>query len=113
MYDLTRSFTYVSVRDDWTQKMYAHVSKGNILPPITPDPVFGFNMNFNKIPSKQEILEKFGLNEKHILFGLFNNRKASLNWLREFSVLSEARGLECVALAFPEGVRFAHPFKKK
>lgn len=44
---------------------------------ITPDPVFSFNQNcYLHIPSKQEIIDKFGLKDKYVLLSFsdwYNN----------------------------------------
>ena len=42
-----KNFSYISVRDSWTQKVFDYFSYRNILPDITPDPVFGFNYNIS------------------------------------------------------------------
>src|SRR5690606_18050120 len=39
-------FSYVSVRDTWTKKFVEYITEGRISPSISPDPVFGFNYNF-------------------------------------------------------------------
>ena len=36
---------FISVRDDWTKKMIEYITDGEIVPEVTPDPVFAFNLN--------------------------------------------------------------------
>ncbi len=107
------NYSYLSVRDRWTQKMYSYISKGELIPPITPDPVFGFNYNVKDLPLEHTIRQKFNLPANYFLFGLFNNYKLSKSWLDSFKRLAKREGYECVALAFPEGIRFDHPFDYK
>ena len=50
-------FSYLSVRDSWTQQMLSAIMNKDY--PITPDPVFAFNQNAGDfVPSKEEILKK-------------------------------------------------------
>ena len=52
-------YSYLSVRDVWTQKMFSHISNGTIIPPVTPDPVFAFNYNAGcLVPNREDILKK-------------------------------------------------------
>ena len=63
------SFKYVSVRDEWTQEMFRHVTRNKINPPITPDPVFAFMPNAgDMLPSFGELRQKFDLPDKYFLF---------------------------------------------
>ena len=113
MYKYASRYSYLSTRDDWTRDMYCFLSKGQLKPSVTPDPVFGFNYNVSFIPSKEEITQKFHLNEKYILFSFYNNRRLNVEWLSNFEKQANAKGLQCVAMAFPEGICFNHPFEKK
>ena len=62
------TFSYLSVRDDWTQKMINYLTDGDITPIVTPDPVFAFNHNASHlIPSKDDILKKFKIPSDYIL----------------------------------------------
>jgi hypothetical protein len=104
-------FKYISVRDFSTKKMFEYISNKKIAPPITPDPVFAFNYNFNgHKPSKKDILEKFKLPEKYILFSFHNSDIISKAWLNSFKKIADESEYSCVALAFPSGIRFDHDF---
>ena len=47
--------------------MITYITKGAIIPNITPDPVFAFNYNCAKfIPSKEDILLKYHLPENYV-----------------------------------------------
>lgn len=112
MFERVKAYKYISVRDDWTQKMYKYISKGKINPAVTPDPVFAFNNNVDFVPSKEEIQKKFGLPDKYILFGLFNNHKITKQWTADFKEIAGKQGFECVLLSFPQGIHLKHSFDK-
>lgn len=107
-----KHYSYISTRDDWTRDMYKHITKGKIVPEVTPDPVFAFNYNISYLPSKDGILRKFNLPENYLLFAFFNNHKVSVNWLNEIQKLANSDSVECVSLSFPEGDCYNHPFKR-
>lgn len=112
MYERVKTYKYISVRDDWTQNMYKCISKGNILPSVTPDPVFAFNYNVDFVPTKEEIQKKFNLSNKYILFGLFNNHKINEQWTSDFKQLAQEKGFESILLSFPQGISIKHKFEK-
>jgi hypothetical protein len=105
------NFRYISIRDLWTRDMFQYISNNKIKPSITPDPVFAFNNNYNGYkPSKDEIIKKFYLPEKYILFSFHNSDIISKEWLNSFKIIADDAGYSCVALAFPRGIRFNHDF---
>ncbi|MDO4948867.1 MAG: polysaccharide pyruvyl transferase family protein [Bacteroidales bacterium] len=106
-------FDYISTRDDWTSKMVAYLTDGAKVPTVTPDPVFAFNLNVAAQPTKEDVMRRFKLPEKYALFCFHNNRTVSQKWLSEMQGKMELRGVECVALPFPEGIGFRHPFSKQ
>lgn len=108
-------FDYISVRDDWTQNMITYLTKGKVMPTITPDPVFGFNINEIPIPSKNEIIKKYNLPDKYILFSFKNNGKGKITkeWSVTFEKLTAQSGCACIALCMPEGIGFENNFKYK
>lgn len=73
------NFSYISVRDIWTKQMIQKLSHGNIVPDITPDPVFAFNQNVKNQFSKQYILDKFNLKENYILMSV-NHKSINQEW---------------------------------
>ncbi len=97
------AYSYVSVRDTDTQKMFNFISNKECCPPVTPDPVFAFNQNASiLIPSREEILRKFELPEKYILVSFKGNKrtKVSQKWLDELQTITSAHGIQCVSLPF-------------
>lgn len=107
-------FSYISTRDDWTSDMVKYITDGQIIPKVTPDPVFAFNDNvIEQQFSKEYILERFGLPEKYYLLSFHNSKNVSVEWLSDFEKLANKKGIECVAFPFPDGVKFHHPFKKR
>lgn len=96
-------YSYLSVRDEWTQKMFVALSHGKRQPKVTPDPVFAFNQNVAALlPSRQDILQRFGLPDKYVLLSFLPTQRPSVSqeWLDEFSALAATEGYACVMLPF-------------
>lgn len=105
------NMAYSSVRDDWTQKMFANITKGQIVPNITPDPVFAFNYNSaDLIPTKDYIIKKYNLPEKYVLFSFLNNNTVTTQWLSDIESIFKSKGVSCIALTFPQGIGHSSPF---
>lgn len=90
-------FSYISVRDIWTQNMIKCFTKGSINPSITPDPVFAFNQNVGELHSKQYILEKFSLPEKYVLFST-TQKCFTDQWIKELEHLFINQGIKLIGL---------------
>lgn len=105
---LAEKMAYISVRDNRTRKMFENISKGDISPVVTPDPVFAFNDNVFGLPSQEQIFSKFGLPEKYILLSFNSPRTVSREWVSSFASMARREGYEAVALAMPGGIRFSH-----
>lgn len=113
MKEQIENYSYVSVRDTWTQDMFNYITNGNIIPEVTPDPVFAFNNNASMLlPSKVDVLEKFNLPDKYILFSFFNNTSVSQTWLDEFQTLARTDGYTCVKLPFSQQEGFGRLSKE-
>ncbi len=108
-------FDYISVRDSWTQNMVKYLTKGFIIPEITPDPVFAFSHNANElILTKKDILKKFNLPENYILLSFYKGLPGvSTEWLNKFEALAKKAEYASVALCFPGGIGFNHHLKYK
>lgn len=101
MYEHIKRYSFSSVRDTWTQDMFKHISKGAIVPEVTPDPVFAFNINAKSIiPSREEILKKFNLPEKYFVISFLRKPAVSQSWLTKFEKLANEKGIACVMLPF-------------
>ena len=95
--------SYISVRDDWTQNMYRNISKGKLVPEITPDPVFAFNENVPGLPTQDETKRKFNLPDKYILLAIRKGRSVTIEWVKSFERQCEHHGYRCIGLPFPYG----------
>lgn len=96
-----RSFQYVSVRDDWTQKMFSYLTDTRIVPKITPDPVFAFNYNvLDLVPSKEDLLRKFSIPDNYFLISFKKKGSIDQGWITTFENLSEKQGIACVKLRY-------------
>lgn len=102
-----KSYQYISVRDTWTQKMMKYITNGLIVPTITPDPVFAFSQNAERyIPSKDAILQKFGLQDNYILLSFINSKTVNQKWIDEFAEIAVKNGKQCVMLPFAHAKSF-------
>lgn len=103
-------YQFISVRDAWTQKMIRAVT-GRKEIPIFPDPVFSFRQNcYLEIPTKEEILNRYGLEENYILFS-FRNKFCPVDYLSSAAKTFQDQGYQPVALPMPEGL-FAADIQK-
>lgn len=92
-------FRIITVRDSWTQSLVSYYTKGLIVPEITPDPVFGFNVNVKDSTTADEIRQKYGLPAKYVLFTFNNGRmKAPSKWITTIKKLFNDAGYACVYL---------------
>lgn len=99
-----QNFKTITVRDEWTKEMVKTLThRLNIK--ITPDPVFAFNNNCTiHIPTKDQILKKFSLPEKYILFS-FSNKYLSDNYIKGIINICKEQKFCPVALPMPEYLR--------
>ncbi|MCD4698893.1 MAG: polysaccharide pyruvyl transferase family protein [Bacteroidales bacterium] len=96
-------FDYVSVRDDWTQKMVYNITQKKLKPEITPDPVFAFNDNVNWSEDNDYIKNKFKIKNNYILIGFYNKNVLNQNWFSSLEKIIEKNGYECIELPSPQG----------
>ena len=97
-------FSYLSARDAYTAKMIQHLSECNRKVPVTPDPVWGFNQNVSNIPSKDDVVKKFGIEKDYILTSYYKNEEPSKEWLDELRNVANENGVEVYALPMPQGI---------
>ncbi len=107
-----KKFKTITVRDDWTANMVSYFTNKNIVPDITPDPVFGFNQNVKDYPSKEDILKKFDLPENYVLFSFKRHKVVSDEWIRKCCDILEKDNKTGVVMTVPEGVIFKNPQTK-
>lgn len=101
---LLDGFDAISVRDEWTQTFVKRFSHQHNVP-IVPDPVFAFNQNFDQLPSKQDIVEKYGLPENYYLIS-FVHDKLPDNFINNIISLIEANGEgKCVSFPMPDKLK--------
>ena len=110
---LLEQFSYISTRDDWTSKMVAYYTNNEIIPDITPDPVFAFNYNFKDLPSREEILIKYNLPNNYVLLSFHNSSIVSDLWLASFEAELLKYNVSCVAFPFPQGITYTNKLQYK
>lgn len=99
-----KNFKSITVRDNWTKRMVEYLTSSSDIR-ITPDPVFAFNNNcYIHIPTKDEILAKYLLPQKYILFS-FSFKHISDSYVHSIIKECNSLGYTPVALPMPEGVR--------
>lgn len=102
-------FRYMSVRDDWTQKMIEYITDGDVVPKVTPDPVFAFNNNASHlVPSKEDIIKKFNIPNDYIILSFKGAKSVSQDWINEFQKFANAKGLACVKLPYADAPAFGN-----
>lgn len=90
------NFSYISVRDVWTQKMLSHVTKGKCIPSITPDPVFAFE--YNVAPSNDDYIKNvLGVTGEYALLSL-SGKYSNPDWERELEKLFAQQGITLIGL---------------
>ncbi len=103
------NFCYISVRDDWTQKMIQYLTDGEVVPDITPDPVFAFNFNASHlVPQKEEIISKYGIPDNYIILSFKGPKSVSQAWIDKFQTLANGQGLACVKLPYADAPAFGN-----
>ena len=98
-----KNYSVITVRDSWTQKMIEEITmRKNIK--IYPDPVFAFMRNCSpQIPLKAEIIKKYGLKEKYVLFS-FSGLFCTPQYVTSLATEIEKEGIQAVNLPMPEGL---------
>lgn len=101
---------YISVRDTWTKEMVSFITHNEIIPPITPDPVFAFNQNAGHlVPDEKSLRGKYKLPEKYVLISLLH-QDLTVQQMQLLKQEFEKYGMKCVAFPMPTGLCFNHPF---
>lgn len=96
------NFSYISVRDSWTQKVFNYYSYGRMLPCITPDPVFAFNVNVPSDLISQNIINRFGLPKRYIILSFKKRFSPSVDWVKNFVKCCRANEVAVVSLPYPQ-----------
>lgn len=101
------NYKYVSVRDDWSQKMISYLTDGEVIPDVTPDPVFALNHNANElIPTKSYLTTHFGIPDNYILVSFKGSKSVNQEWITDFESNAEKKGLSCVKLPYADALSF-------
>lgn len=102
-----QQFKYISVRDEWTQKMFKYLTDNESIPEITPDPVFAFNYNASHfVPSKEDIIKKYNLPKDYLILSFKDAKSVSQEWITSFQKLANSKDLACVKLPYSDASGF-------
>ena len=104
MKKLLNGFTLITARDEWTRQMIQYIS-GREDSYITPDPVFGFNVNFDTPLKKEELLEKYGLPSDYILISFYGNELSDDYINQIVERVEKSTGYPCVSFPMPRRLR--------
>lgn len=91
-----RRFDKLFVRDVWTQNMVSFITKGEIVPSVTPDPVFAFEQNVHPQPINY-IQRIFPDVEKYVLFSAWDTIKDN-SWITDLENLFGSKGIAVIGL---------------
>lgn len=96
------NFSYITVRDSWTQRVFNYYSFGNVLPEITPDPVFGFNANVPEKLVSRSLITRFNLPERYIILSFKKKYSPNSEWINEFVKHCNKQKIAVVSLPYPQ-----------
>ena len=97
---LLKNFDLLTVRDRWTQRVISQFTEKEVT--ITPDPVFGFNINVKNQITKEEISKKYDLKNKYVLLS-FCDKLFTDEWYSQLYSRLKEKGFDVINLAMPEG----------
>lgn len=96
------NFSYITVRDSWTQQVFDYFSYGKVLPEITPDPVFAFNANVPENFVSRDFIKHFKLPERYIILSFKKKYSPSSEWIKEFVQHCKKHKIAVVSLPYPQ-----------
>ena len=97
-----KHFSYISVRDSWSQRVFNYFSYGKITPEVTPDPVFAFNVNVPTALTSKEIIERFQLPEKYVILSFKRHYSPNAEWVKKFVGCCRKNNLTVISLPYPQ-----------
>jgi hypothetical protein len=84
----------------------SYFTRKEIIPKITPDPVFSFNINFHQNINRDEFLKKYDLHDKYILVCISEEyQKKTMTWIKQLKAIASKDGYELVELPRQTGNR--------
>ena len=102
--------SFISSRDKYTSLMLQHLLDSRKTIPLTPDPVWGFNLNVKNLPSKETILKKYGLEDNYILVSFYKGLEPNTTWFNNLKNSARIYNMTCDSLPMPQG-NFSSPLK--
>lgn len=99
-----KGFDKITVRDEWTKSMVENIGGLREIE-IVPDPVFAFNQNYSNIPSKKEILNRFGLPEEYILISFVYPILTDQYVNEIIRLIKQKTDIDCVSFPMPDKLR--------
>ena len=85
----------------------SHITRGKLLPDVTPDPVFAFEQNASHVvPEKEVLLKRYNLPDDYILMSFINKTTVTQQWIDSFAAIAASHGKTCVMLPFAHAESF-------
>ncbi len=91
-----KKFSYISVRDSFTQEAFCYFTNNNLIPCITPDPVFSFNQNVEL--TVEDNIET----EPYVVFSFKKQTLPPKEWLIKLKNIFNKNGYKIKSLPFPQ-----------
>ncbi len=107
-----KRFDYLSVRDKATQDLVNYFTDSELIPEITPDPVFNFNRNFNVSQIEKDILKRLNIDRDYYLMNMpIPYNKKLIRWAEDMNKLLNKKGYDFIELPLQSG-KVAFPIKQ-
>lgn len=101
-----KRFKTISTRDKFTSDVISFFTDGDLVPPITPDPVFSFNKNIPQSVSRESFLQQFQLPEKYVLLCITEGYcDMAKEWVCKLKEIIYSKGYELIELPRQTGNR--------
>lgn len=95
-------YDYISVRDEWTQKMVYDIGDRNVS--VTPDPMWAFETNYDDTEIEEDFLTRMHIKKPYLLLGFqYAYPEKSQKWLEKFVTMAHHAGFQCLPLPFAFG----------
>lgn len=95
-------YDYISVRDEWTQKMVYDIGGRKVN--VTPDPMWAFETNYDDTETEEGFFMRMKIERPYLLLGFQNAYvKRTKRWLNEFISIAHHAGFQCLPLPFAFG----------
>ncbi len=86
--------SFISVRDSFTQEAFAYFTDNNVIPQITPDPVFSLNQNLDLSEEEKK--------ERYVIFSFKKETMPPESWISQLKMQFNKNNYKVVSLPYPQ-----------